>query len=162
MFNAPNLVISGMLNGQKVVFNTKEVCEIDKHQFAEECALQATAHAWVTVSAERAKGQVMMLEAELEDLDADFVMEQRSKDEKFTEFTFKMAMKANPRRRILVRKIIEADQLARELQALSYAMIHRNDQLTNLSAQRGGELGGASTEEVRRSAALIARGGKAR
>jgi hypothetical protein len=159
MIDTAPIVIAGLIKGQRVEVNTKAFCEIDRDQLEEEFARQAHNHAWITATCEQARSQKLLLEADLEDLEADLYGEILSKilgKNDLSETAIKQRIKADPKRRVLVRKIIEADDLFRQLQAVSYAMIHRDNQLDNLCKARGGEMSNPSPMELRRVAQSIA------
>lgn len=155
--NIPSAEIVVTVRGETHVFQTGEWCEIDRHKLDEELARQAAAHAWIGVVAERAKSEALLLQAELEDLDADTAVEFADRPETkelsatAANQAVKLTVKSNPKRKHLVRRYLAADAAAREMQALSYAMIHRMAMLESLSKARGGELSSPSVAELDRS-----------
>lgn len=158
MIEIPATTVTACIAGKWVVFKTADWLPIDRHNLEEEMARQAAAHGWITITMERAKKEALLIEAELDDEDARFAAEYRSTKKDLSETEIKQAIKGNPKHRVLVRKAIEADQRHREMQALSYAMIHRMEMLKALSKARGGELSLPSPSELAQSKRTIMRG----
>ena len=154
MIEAPSMTIRGVIQGERIEIQTKDWCEIDRHQLDEESARQAAGDSYIGILKERAEREKLLLEAAIEDCDAEFVEETLAKG-KLPEHLLKLAIKGNPKRRLLGRKLIEADELSRELGALMWALVRRKDALGNLFASRGRELSTPTRADIERAIAIV-------
>ena len=154
MIDAPSMTIRGVIQGERFEIQTKDWCEIDRHTLDDEIARQPAGYAYVSMLKERAEREKMLLEAKIEDCDAEFVAEIRAK-EKLPEYALRLAIKGNVKRRLLMRQLIEVDQFARELGALVYALVHRKDALYSLAISRGREISTPTSADVQRAKDII-------
>lgn len=154
MIDIPSMTIRGVIQGERIEIHTKDWCEIDRHQLDEESARQAAADAYIGILKERAEREKLLLGAAIEDCDAEFV-EQILQQKKLPEHLLKLAIKGNPKRRLLGRQLIEADELSRELGALTWALVRRKDALNNLFMSRGREISTPTSADVQRAKDII-------
>ena len=145
---------------ETIRFETREWLDIDRHDLDEEAAKQASERGWVNVIAERAKTEAMLLEADLEDLDSDLAMAFSEGEGKELSATglkeaVKRSIGSSRERRALYRKWIAADDAARQMAALNYAMIDRKEMIVSLAKAKGSELSTPSPVELDRSKKFI-------
>lgn len=157
MIDAPSMVIRGVIQGEKIEIHTNDWCEIDRHQLEEESARQAMGDVYIGTLKERAEREKLLLEAAIEDCDAEFVEEAMQREKKLPEYLLKLAIKGNAKRRLLHRQLIEADELSRELGALMWALVRRKDALGNLFLSRGREISTPTARDLERAKDIVLR-----
>lgn len=144
-----DVIIQGMIGKERVSFSTCDELLIDRGNLDEELARHSAHHASICVLYERAKGQRLCLEAEIEELEADLSNRIREKAKKdLTETAIRQAVVIDKKRRELRERWVEADQIEREMSALVYGMMHRKDTLVSLTAGRNLELSVPSAADV--------------
>lgn len=155
MIDAPSMVIRGVIQGEKVEIKTSDWCEIDRHQLDDESARQAAGDAYIGILRERAEREKLLIEAAIEDCDAANAEELLAREKRLPEYLFKQMLKDNPKRRLLKRQLIEADELSRELAALMWALVRRKDALGNLFMSRGREISTPTASDIKRAKDIV-------
>ena len=157
----PNATITVIVKGETFRFDIREWLDIDRHDLDKEAAKQASERGWVGKVAEGAKTEAMLLEADLEDLDSDLTIafSDSAEGKELSATALKEAVKrtvgASQKRRALYRKWIMADDAARQVATLYWAMVDRKEMIINLAKAKGGELSTPSPVELDRSKKFI-------
>ena len=131
---------------------------IDRDDLDCEMGKQAAIFAWFGVMQERARGERMVKEAEIEELEAQIEDDIRMKlddkkmldGRKMTEDAISSKIKVDPRISIARRQLRKTDQNEKMLDMFVSALAQRKDMLISLARSRHLEMSAPSADEVER------------
>jgi len=147
-----DVMVRILVGTERHEFSTQEELRIDRDDLDTELARQAAHYAWFAVLYERARGERVALEGDMESLEARLDQEIRLKsvDKKPTETAIKTAIKSDPRFMDTMARLLRAEQDERLLGAIESALVQRKDMLIALARSRHHEMSAPSADEVER------------